>query len=120
MVATLYWKKKVIKKWEDEGHKWYNIQVLWQCNYDLSLISNTSNQQRADRFLDLEDDIDSLHLLIEVFLGYNLSWSKQKLDQEKRIIALKDMTRLFEFVIVQEKNMRKDHHLIVIFIANKW
>ena len=102
-VATLYRKKKAMKKWEDEGHKSYNIQALWQRNRDLGLISDTSSQQGPGRSSDLGDDVDSLHPLIEVPLGHNPSRSKQELDQEKRTIALKDMTRLLEFVTVQEE-----------------
>ena len=102
-VATLYRKKKAMKKWEDEGHKSYNIQALWQRNCDLGLISDTSSQQGPGRSSDLGDDVDSLHPLSEVPLGHNPSRSKQELDQEKRTIALKDMTRLLEFVTVQEE-----------------
>ena len=103
LVTTLYRKKKAIKKWEDEGHKLYSIQALWQRNYDLGLISDISSQQGPGRSSNLGDDVDSLHPLIEVPLGHNPSRSKQELDQEKRTIALKDMTRLLEFVTVQEE-----------------
>ena len=89
-----------MKKWEDERHKSYNIQAFWQRNPDLGLISDTSSQQGPSKSSDLGDDVESLHPLSEVPFDHNPSQFKQEHDQEKRIIALKDMTRLFEFVTV--------------------
>ena len=60
-VATFYRKKKAMKKWEDEGHKLYNIQALWQRNRDLGLIFDTNSQQGPCRSSDLGDDVDLLH-----------------------------------------------------------
>ena len=106
-VATLYRKKKAMKKWEEEGHKSYNIQALWQRNRDLGLISDTSSQHGPGESSGLGDDIDSSHPLSEVPPGRNLSRSKQELNQEQRIIALKDITRLLEFVTVQKEKYKE-------------
>ena len=89
-VATFYWKKKAMKKWEEEGHKSYNIQALWQHNRDLGLISDTSSQHGPGESSDL-GDIDSSHLLRKVPPCRNPSRSKQELCQEQRTIALKDI-----------------------------
>lgn len=77
-----------------------NVIVTW-----VLFLIVTSSQQGPGRFSDLGDDLDSLHPLSEVFPGHshNPSQTKQELNQEKRTIALKDMSRLFEFVTVQEE-----------------
>lgn len=46
----LFIKKKTMKKQKKEGYKSYNIQVLWQYNYDLGLIFDISNQQQLGIF----------------------------------------------------------------------
>ena len=38
-ITTLYWKKKTMINWDEEGHESYNIQALWQRNRGLGLIS---------------------------------------------------------------------------------
>ena len=58
LVATLYRKKKAMKKWEEEGYKSYNIQALWQRNRDLSLIFDTSSQHGPGKSSGPRDDID--------------------------------------------------------------
>lgn len=62
-----------MKKQEKEGYKLYNIQIFWQYNRDLGLISDTSSQNRLDKSLGPRDDIDSSHPLSKVPLGHNLS-----------------------------------------------
>ena len=89
--------------WEEEGHKSYNIQALWQCNRDLGLISDTSSQHGPGESSGPGDDIDSSYPLSEVPPGRNPSQSKQEINQEQRTIALKDITRLLELVTVQEE-----------------
>lgn len=91
-----------MKKWGEEGYKFYNIQVLWKRNRDLGLISDTNSQYGLGESSDLRDDIDLSHSLSEVLPSCNLFRSKQELNQEQRTIILKDITRLFEFVTIQE------------------
>ena len=101
-VATLYRKKKAMKKREEEGHKSYNIEALWQRNRDLGLFSH-GNIHGLGEASGPGDDIDSSHLLSEVLPGRNPSRSKQEINQEKDTIALKDITRLLDLVTVQEE-----------------
>lgn len=103
LVATLYWKKKAMKKWEEEGHKLYNIQAFWQYNRDLGLISDTSSHYGPGKSSGLGNEIDLLYPLSKVFSGHNLSQFKQEHNQEQRTIALKDIIRLFEFVTIQKE-----------------
>ena len=103
-VATFYRKKRAAKKWEEEGHKSYNIQALWQRSRDLGLISNTNAQPEPSEALDPGDaDANSLYPLSKVPSGCSLSQSKQEVDREQCTIALKDITRLLELVTVQEE-----------------
>lgn len=69
----------------------------------MGLISDTNNQYRPDKALSLEDDIDLSYLLRKISSNCNLSWAKEETIQEQHIIALKNITRLFKFVTVQEK-----------------
>ena len=80
LIATLYGKKKAMKKWEEEGHKSYNIRALWQRNRDLGLISDSSSQYGPGKSSGLGDDIDSSHPLSEVLLARNPFRFKQELN----------------------------------------
>ena len=95
-------KKKAAKKWEEEGHKSYNIQALWQRNRDLGIISNIQAQPGPSEALDPGDaDANSSYPLSKVLLGCSLSQYKQEVDQEQHTIALKDTTKLIGLVTVQ-------------------
>ena len=70
LVATFYYKKKAISKWEKEGRKLYNIQAFWQHNCDLGLISTTAQSKQS------EVSDPSSYPLNKVPSGCEISWSK--------------------------------------------
>lgn len=103
-VANFNQKRKAAKKWEEEGHKSYNIQALWQRSRDLGLISSANGKTGFGEASDLRDtDVNPSYPWSKVLPGCSISQSKQEVDWEQCTIALKDIARLLELVTVQEE-----------------
>ena len=90
---------------EKEASKTYNIRALWQRNRDIGTISQANSQVELEQPTELQpsNSVSSIPSLSQTPRGCLPPLSKQQVDENHRIEALKDLTRLLELVTEQEK-----------------
>ena len=85
--------------------KTYDIRALWQRNRDIGTISQANSQVELEQPTELQpsNSVSSIPSLSQTPCGCLSPLSKQQVDENYRIEALKDLTRLLELVTEQEK-----------------
>ena len=107
-LATLKRKKKAAKELEKEASKSYDIGALWQRNRNLGLFSQASTQSEQGEGSEScsGNSENRVYPLSQVPSGCT-PLSQEESFREQRVIALKEITRLLELVIEQEKKYEK-------------
>ena len=88
-----------------EASKTYNIEALWQRHRDLSINSEAiSPVGLAEISKSQSSEVGNFECcLSEIPFGSAPFLSKQQIQRNERLAALKDMSRLLQLVIEQEK-----------------
>ena len=99
---------KSARELRKEASQTYNIQALWQRSKDLDMISQANSQDELEQSKESQSNagVSSISPLSQVPRGCLPPPFKQQHSKNYRIEALKDLTRLLELVIEQEKKYK--------------
>lgn len=96
---------------DEEVSKTHNIEAIWQRHCDLSIIFETISLVESVEILESwpNEIRNSIYSLPKIPCGSAFSRSKQQIQRNQFLAALKDMSRLFQLVIEQE--IKYEHRL---------